>query len=335
MTIELGLFDIHQVDPTTGASLAEVYEQRLQLLELADRLGLRYAFTAERHYLPGYRMPAATAWIAAASQRTRMIRLGVLAYTLPLHPPVALAEEIAVLDHLAHGRLEVGFGLGHRPEELVALGINPGEAAQIFQERFAVLTALWEGGVVTLERPTTTVRDVAIFPGPFQQPYPPIWFAGGDPIAAQWAGSRGISLAMGFRRTTDLVETAAAFRTGREQGPSLPEAGRLALMRQVSIAPTDASAMEAMVEDLDRLQRLGSGRPGDLDEARQAAERMVADETFMAGSPETVAVAIRQARDRLGIDIFLANIHAAGVSQERLRRMTHLLAEEVAPRLQV
>jgi alkanesulfonate monooxygenase SsuD/methylene tetrahydromethanopterin reductase-like flavin-dependent oxidoreductase (luciferase family) len=181
MTIELGLFDIHQVDPSDSAPPHTVFERRLQLLALADRAGLRYAFTAERHFMANYWTPAPTAWIAAASQRTSSIRLGVLAYTLPLHLPVALAEEIAVLDHLTRGRLEIGFGLGHRREELAAIGLDPDERERLFQERFAVMTALWEGGVVTLERPSMTVREVAIFPRPLQEPYPPVWFAGSDP----------------------------------------------------------------------------------------------------------------------------------------------------------
>jgi len=334
MSIELGLFDIHQVDPTDSAPPNEVFERRLALLDLADRAGLRYAFTAERHFMANYWAPAPTAWIAAASQCTSAIRLGVLAYTLPLHLPAALAEEVAVLDHLTGGRLEVGFGLGHRKEELVAIGLDPDERERLFQERFAVMTALWDGGVVTLERPGTTVREVAIFPRSLQQPYPPLWFAGSDPVAAQWAASRGMSLAVGFRRTGELAETASAFRDGRADAPALPGAGRIALMRHVSIAPTDDEALDAMTDDLDRLHRLGTGGPGDLDQARQTAKQMVADESFITGSPETVAKAIRWANDALGIDVFLANIHAAGVSQARLEQMVALLANEVAPRLQ-
>lgn len=334
MTIELGLFDIHQVDPTDSAPPQTVFERRLALLALADRAGLRYAFTAERHFMANYWTPAPTAWIAAASQRTSTIRLGVLAYTLPLHLPAALAEEIAVLDHLTDGRLEVGFGLGHRREELAAIGLDPDDRERLFQERFAVMTALWNGGVVTLERPSLTVREVAIFPRPLQQPYPPAWFAGSDPLGAQWAATRGMSLAVGFRRTAELVQAVSAFRAARAGAPDLPGAGRVALMRHVSIAPTDEEALDAMTSDLDRLHRLGTGGPGDLDGARQAAKQMVADESFITGSPETVAKAINWANDALGIDVFLANIHAAGVTQERLEQMVKLLADEVAPRLQ-
>jgi alkanesulfonate monooxygenase SsuD/methylene tetrahydromethanopterin reductase-like flavin-dependent oxidoreductase (luciferase family) len=334
MTIELGLFDIHQVDPTDPDPTAAVFDRRLKLLAHADRVGLRYAFTAERHFMPNYRASSSTAWIAAASQRTERIRLGVMAYTLPLHLPTALAEDVAVLDQLTNGRLEVGFGLGHREEELVALGIDPEQREQLFQERYAVLTALWEGGTVTLERPGTLVRGAAIHPLPLQQPYPPLWFAGSDPQAAQWAGMRGMSLAIGFKRSIELAQTVAAFRSGcRKRQVELPGAGRIALMRQISIAPTDLEALDAMTEDLDRLHRLGTGGAGDLDRARAAAEQMIRDEAFIAGSPETVARELLLLRERLDIDIFLANLHAAGVSDARLAQMMTLLAEQVAPML--
>lgn len=332
MTIELGLFDIHQVDPTDSDSTASVFERRLQLLSIADQAGLRYAFTAERHFMPTYRSSSATAWIAAASQRTTKIRLGVLAYTLPMHLPAELAEEIAVLDQLSNGRLEVGFGLGHRAEELIAIGIDPAEREQLFQERYAVITALWGGGAVTLERPGTIVREAAIHPLPIQQPYPPLWFAGSDPQAAYWAGMRGMSLALGFKRSIELAQTVAAFRSGcRKRQADVPGGGRVALMRQLSIAPTDVEALDQMTEDLDRLHRLGTGGTGDLDKARAAAEQMIQDESFIAGSPETVAQELISLRQRLDIDVYLANIHAAGVGDERLAQMTRLLAEEVAP----
>ncbi len=65
--VQLGLFDIMQIDPLDPASHAEIYQRRLDHLALADRLGLEFAFSAERHFMAHYRCPSAVAWIAAAS----------------------------------------------------------------------------------------------------------------------------------------------------------------------------------------------------------------------------------------------------------------------------
>src|SRR4051794_16927730 len=107
MPFDLGLFDVMQADPLRNLSLHEVYRSRLDDLELADELGFSVAFCAERHFTSVCQCPAPGAWLGAASQRTSRMRLGVLGYTLPIHQPVQLAEEIALLDQLTGGRLDV------------------------------------------------------------------------------------------------------------------------------------------------------------------------------------------------------------------------------------
>lgn len=340
MSTTLGLFDIMQIDPTDPSGHGEVYRRRLDDLAYADEIGLDFAFTAERHFLANYRASAPTVWLGAASQRTRRLRLGVLAYTLPLHSPVRLAEEVAVLDHLSGGRLEVGLGLGHRPEELVAVGVDPTQRIAIFQERLAIMQALWSGGQVTIESEHDTVREVAINPTPLQEPHPPLWYAGGAPGAASWAGSYGMSLAVGFAPIRDLVPATAAFKAGcaarREvpDGTPLPGEGRIALMRHVYLAESDERAKAEMTDDLLRLHALdrpaGEGsRPNRHAAAADEADRLIRDEVYLAGSPETVARGIAFAHRTIGVGLFLGNPYAAGIDDERVRRTMHLLAADV------
>jgi alkanesulfonate monooxygenase SsuD/methylene tetrahydromethanopterin reductase-like flavin-dependent oxidoreductase (luciferase family) len=349
--LRLGLFDILQVDPTAPPGHAEVYARRFDDLAYADELGFEVAFTAERHFMPGYRCPAPGPWLGAASQRTRRLRLGVLAYTLPIHPPAALAEEVAVLDHLSGGRLEVGVGLGHRPEELVALGVEPARRIDVFQERLAVLRALWSGGQVTLQSAYTDLRDVAIHPQPLQEPHPPLWYAGTDPGAAAWAASQGLNLAVGFAPTERLRPTTTVYAAQRDRvDPEVPSGvarGRIALMRHVCVAETDERALDEVTDDLVRLHELRlhphghapigdyleGSRAGRRETARASADALVRDEIMILGGPETVAAMLRRAREALSLDLFLANVYAMGVDQQRVRRALHLLAAEVAPRL--
>jgi alkanesulfonate monooxygenase SsuD/methylene tetrahydromethanopterin reductase-like flavin-dependent oxidoreductase (luciferase family) len=338
--ITLGLFDIMQIDPTDQSSHAEVYRRRLDDWAYADEIGLEIAFTAERHFMGHYRSSAPTVWVSAASQRTRTMRLGVLAYTLPLHPPVQLAEEIAVLDQVSGGRLEIGVGLGHRPEELAAIGIEPGQRIPIFQERLAIMQALWTGGQVAVESPHNPVRDVAINPIPLQEPQPPLWYAGANPDAAHWAGSVGMSLAIGFAPLRNLVPTTAAFRAAlqaRQQVPdygALPGEGRIALMRHIYLAESDERARSEMIDDLVRLHALnhatGEGSRADLREKATAeADGLIRDEIYLAGSPETVARAIAFANRTVGINVVIGNPYGAGIDDERVRRTLRFLATDV------
>lgn len=345
--MRLGLFDIHQVDPTDPDDDAAVYRRRLEHLALADELGFAVGFTAERHFIAGYRCPAASVWLAAATQRTSRMRLGVLAYTLPLHPPASLAEEIAVLDQLSGGRLEVGFGLGHRPVELVAIGVDPAQRIPIFQERLAILRALWSGGQVTLESPHSTVKEIAIRPLPLQQPHPPLWYAGTDAAAVVWMASQGLNLAVGFAPVERLKPATASYVAARREllkpdpdGEALP-GGEIALMRHVYLAESDERAMAEVTDDLIRLHELrdhhGAAEPGSRPDrreaARQSAADLVRDEIMFVGSPETVAAGIRAAQSALNLTYFLANPYATGVDDARITRCLRLLATEVAPNL--
>jgi alkanesulfonate monooxygenase SsuD/methylene tetrahydromethanopterin reductase-like flavin-dependent oxidoreductase (luciferase family) len=342
--MKLGLFDIMQVDPLDPADHAAVYRRRLDDLEYADGFGFEIAFAAERHYLQHYRTPAPTAWIGAASQRTRRMRLGVLAYTLPIHSAARLAEEVAVLDQLTGGRFETGVGLGHRADELSANGIDPADRIAIYQERLAVMEALWSGAQVTLESPHTTVREMAINPRTVQEPHPPLWYAGSDARASYWAGQHGMSLAVGFTPLRNLVPATAAFKSGRQarvdigDQARLPGQGRIALMRHVYVAESDELAYAEMRGDLARLADLNPGGRDRSNEQRETEadaelQRLLAGEAFIAGGPARVAEGIAFAERALGLDLFLANVYAAGIDDERVRRTMRLLATDVRSRL--
>ena len=274
------------------------------------------------------------------------MRLGAMGYTLPIKAPVQLAEDLAVLDLLTRGRLEAGFGIGHRVEELIALGVDPAQRITVFQERLALLRALLSGGQVSFERDDVRVRQVTVSPLSVQEPHPPFWFAGTEPIAAQWMGANGLGLAVGFKPTAQLVPAVTAFRTGRASRtpemiaiePPRPT-GTIALMRSVIVGESDARVRAEVIDDL---LRLGEALGGEASEATRGERHadastqfdgMVASDVMIAGSADTVAARIRQSRDLLGFDLFLANVYAMGAGRERIRTTLALLAGPVREQL--
>ncbi len=344
--LRLGLFDIMQVDPVLKQEPGEMYRRRLDDLVVAEEAGLDAAFVAERHFLRQHVTPSATAWVAAASQRASRMRLGMLGYTLPIRQPVQLAEEIAEVDQICGGRIDVGFGLGHRVEELVGLGVDPDNRIRMFQERLAVMQALWSGGQVSVDGNGVTIKEVGIWPLPHQEPYPPLWFAGTEPVAAHWMGSRGLGLAVGFKPTEQLTGAVAAWRAGcvaqpEEMRAVMPDRplGSLALMRHVYVAESRERALEEITDDLVRLNDAvspGNGEGGRADRRREAdekAEQLIAANVMIAGGPDDGAAMIRSEREKLGFDLLLANIYAAGVEQERVQRTMRLLARSIRERL--
>ena len=344
--LKLGLFDIMQIDPVLGHDVSTMLAGRLDDLAYADDLGFDIAFAAERHFMPQYAAASVTAWLGAASQRTRRMRLGAMAYTLPIKAPVELAEDIAILDILSNGRLEAGFGTGHRVEELVALGVDPARRIPAFQERLALLKALWSGGQVTFERGDIRLREALVSPLPVQEPHPPLWYAGTEPVAAQWMGANGLGLAVGFKPTAQLVPTVAAFTNGRTSraaelvavDPPRPS-GAIALMRSVIVGESDERVRKDVIDDLLRLDAFvkGDQEEGSRADRRQAArdqfDSMMAADVMIAGSAETVAAAIADCRKQLRFDLFLANVYAMGADTDRIRATLAALAGPVRERL--
>jgi alkanesulfonate monooxygenase SsuD/methylene tetrahydromethanopterin reductase-like flavin-dependent oxidoreductase (luciferase family) len=337
--MKLGLFDIMQLDPTRNETIQQMYARRLDDLALADGVGFDAAFIAERHFLPNYATPSAVTWIAAASQRTTRMRIGSLGFTLPIKAPVQLAEDLAVLDHLSGARLEVGFGLGHRVEELEALGYDPNQRIPMFQRRLAIVRALWTGGKITVEQDDVIARSLAIHPIPMQQPHPPLWFAGSDAAAAHWMGANGLGLAIGFKPTSSLIATVAAFKAGTAMMPDElrqeSSLGRVMCMRNIYVADSDDQALDEIADDLVRLQELVEGSQGEggradrRTAARASAEQMIRNEVMIAGSVDTVTRAMLIAGEQLGVDTFLAGVYAMGLDDERIRRSLRLLAGPV------
>src|SRR6201987_2583712 len=123
--MKIGVFDHFDAD---GGSLAALYEWRLKLVEAYDRTGIDIYHLAEHHATPLGMAPSPSVFLSAVAQRTKHLRFGPLVYLLPFYHPIRLAEEIAMLDHLSHGRLELGIGRGQSPIELSLYGQDVGAA---------------------------------------------------------------------------------------------------------------------------------------------------------------------------------------------------------------
>src|SRR5881394_2376470 len=129
--MQFGIFD--HLD-RNDLQLSEYYEARLKIIEAYDRLGFYAYHVAEHHATPLGLAPSPSVFLSAVAQRTRRLRFGPLVYALPLYHPLRMIEEICMLDHLSGGRLEIGFGRGSVPAELIYYGTSPDEAQEIYAE---------------------------------------------------------------------------------------------------------------------------------------------------------------------------------------------------------
>ncbi len=165
-----------------AASRREIYEAALDQFAWADEHGFHSLVLSEHHGVDDGWCPAPLTMAGAVLGRTTQARVMVSACLLPLHDPIRIAEQIAVLDNAFPGRLWVVFGAGYRVEEFEMAGLEHAARGRILEEHVeTVLQALqgdefdWRG------------RNVAVTPKPITDPHRMLFVGGGVPAAARRA----------------------------------------------------------------------------------------------------------------------------------------------------
>lgn len=180
--MQFGIFYEHQLPRPWGEdSEYRLLQEALDQVELADRLGIDYAWEVEHHFLEEYSHSSAPeVFLAACSQRTKQIRLGHGIVLMPsnFNHPARVAERIATLDLISDGRVEWGTGSSSSRSELEGFGINPQQKHLMWEE------SVREAAKMMVMEPylgfrgqsfTMPMRNVV--PKPLQKPHPPLWLA--------------------------------------------------------------------------------------------------------------------------------------------------------------
>ena len=174
--------------PQLGLQEAALYDELLVQIALAETLGYGCAWLTEHHFMRGYSHSSKPELLlAAATARTHAIRLGHAIIPLPLRHPVHVAEQIATLDTLSHGRLEVGIGRGFSPAECAVFGVDMAASREITDESLDILLQSFRRAPVTHRGRHYQLDAVDILPHVVQAPHPPLWTAAVSPSTFEWA----------------------------------------------------------------------------------------------------------------------------------------------------
>ena len=186
--MKFGIFD--HIERRDDVGLAQLYEERLQLTELADEAGIYSYHIAQHHHSLLCLAPNQSVFLAAAAQRTKRLRFGPLVYILPLHHPIRLIEEVCMVDQLSDGRLDMGVGPGTGGgTELAMWGQNPDDNYERFEESLEILRTGLQSEFLTYHGKLFDMQDVWMELRPKQTPHPPMWWAGGPESAAKRAAN--------------------------------------------------------------------------------------------------------------------------------------------------
>jgi alkanesulfonate monooxygenase SsuD/methylene tetrahydromethanopterin reductase-like flavin-dependent oxidoreductase (luciferase family) len=332
--MDLGIFD--HLDRREGVPLDEFYESRLRLLEQYDRTGFAAYHLAEHHATPLGLAPVPGIFLAAATQRTRRIRLGPCVYCLPLYDPLRLVEEICMLDQLSRGRFDFGVGRGIVPYEMAYFNLHHLETEEIYREALEVILQGLTSEVLDHRGARYTYRKVPMILKPFQRPHPPLWYGLGHAAGAEWAASNNVNVitnhvADAARPLLDRYREVWERKQGRGPMPSL------GIGRHVVVAPTEARA-EALARphyavwyaNLTKLWRDFGSLPirfaRDLDEARQRGVAVV-------GTPAQVREELERQVQASGCTYLVVRLTFGNMAEAEAAANIDLFAGAVMPHL--
>jgi alkanesulfonate monooxygenase SsuD/methylene tetrahydromethanopterin reductase-like flavin-dependent oxidoreductase (luciferase family) len=172
--------------PAFGAGIDELYAAALDMAAFADEAGFDEIMLSEHHGSEDGYLPSPLTLAAAIAARTSRVRIRISALVLPLHDPIRVAEDVAVVDRLSGGRLELVIAAGFVPGEFAMLGASLARRGALVEEGVRVLRAAWTG-----EPFQHRGHRVRVTPTPLQRPHPPLLLGGSSPAAARRAARIG------------------------------------------------------------------------------------------------------------------------------------------------
>ncbi|TMQ26337.1 MAG: LLM class flavin-dependent oxidoreductase [Candidatus Rokuibacteriota bacterium] len=351
--MRFGTYYFLQAPPTV--SHPDVVHNELEQMVWAEELGFDSIWLTEHHFIE-YGLSVSPAILAtAAAMRTQRVRIGLAAAILPFHDPIRLAEELAMVDILSGGRLDVGVGRGNRPVEFEGYRVPQIESRERFDETLAILIRAWTAERFSFEGRYFTIPEVRVIPKPLQQPHPPLYTVCVSPDTIEATALRGLPMLNSILRgpVDQLVAqrdtyVKACKKAGRSEEETAALLKRWGVSRHIYVASSDAQARaEARDAEMwyqDALRRFLV--PDDIERVhpllqpgfRTLAERMghisweqLVAETLAVGSPDTVADKIAEMQ-RLGVGEVLCWMNFGGLPQAHVRRSMELFAREVMPR---
>ncbi|MED7953444.1 MULTISPECIES: LLM class flavin-dependent oxidoreductase [unclassified Streptomyces] len=328
------------------------YDELWREVEAADRLGFDYAFSVEHHCTPRESwMSSPVAFATGAALRTERIRVGPMGWVPPLRHPLHVVEEVATLDQLLGGRLEVGLASGVSDEPFLPFGADFARRKVLNRECADLLrTAFAAEGPFDFDGPVHRMRDIELSFGAVQRPHPPIWIPTGDRATLRYLATIG-----GHTASTMIVPRAATatvyrhfvdwWRAGGRTGE--PNIGYWSL---VHVAETDAEAesraadqvVDAFVNTLRYGSVKRSGTPAAPASRLSTADILAGCHDFkflldqnlvFVGSPETVAERIRAAALEGCFNTLFGEFVFGDIAGAEAIRSMELYAEGVLPRL--
>ena len=322
---------------------ARAYQEMIERLKYVEELGFDWVSVSEHHYSPRILTPSPIVSAAFIAAHLKRITIALLGPIVPHSNPVRVAEELAMLDTMAQGRLVVGLLRG-TANEAMTYDLNPQEARERTDEGMELILKAWtEPQPFGWQGRHFQYRTVSIWPRPLQQPHPPTFALGTSRESCEFAARHHL----GLRRVLRAVR-------GHGQGhavlPRAVRAPRLAAVTRADRLPGEHARGRDRRGGARAAAR--AAEPGAVHHARRRPRRRHdarlpqhrgrgasagvtgALPTTFVGSPDTVVEQVRRCRAVVGAGVLDLSLHPPGSGDlDPLMRALELFGKKVLPRI--
>jgi alkanesulfonate monooxygenase SsuD/methylene tetrahydromethanopterin reductase-like flavin-dependent oxidoreductase (luciferase family) len=331
----------------------EYYSDAMRLIEYCDLYGYSHVRTVEHyfHYWGGY-SPSPLMFLTAASQHTKLAKLITGAVVPAFNHPLKLASEIAMLDGISGGRLEVGFARAFLPQEFRHFEVEINESVERFEEGIAQVQKLLEEEDVTFQGRFHSFSGVTTYPRPTQNPRPPFYVAVvGTPASFERAGKMGHWIMAIPGVGSDPIGSMQIYRDAwREAGHATTPKILLAVFmychedRDIAMRVAKLGVENHFEAIVDAMSEYTEGAPSDAyknyDKIRdkiacQTLESQIESMAAVVGTPDDIVSQLLQLEDATGgCDEVSMQVLYGNMPFDDAERSVKLFGKEVIPRFQ-
>jgi len=315
-------------------------ERDLELIELLDRLDYDEAWIGEHHSAGWELIASPEIMIAAASQRTRRIRLGTGVVSLPYHHPLMVADRMVQLDHLTRGRAMLGVGPGALSSDAYMMGIDPVTQRPRMDESLGAIMRLLRGETVSMETDWFVMREARLQMAPYSVPHMPVAVASTfSPAGPTTAGKHGVGvLSVSTFQPGGLISLSRTWEMAQD---AADKAGQTIsrddwrLVMPIHLADSKEEAVRDVAEGCRHwnesyfVETLGTVRPEGT-----GVETMMEMGGAIVGTPDDAIAAIENMLELSGGFGTLLGLAHEWATTEKTHHSYELFARYVAPHFQ-
>jgi len=337
----------------------EVFDNTTLYAVEAERLGFDDAWLLEHHFTRFGLCAHPITLAAYLLGKTTTLRVGTAVCVIPLYHPLQLAEQVAMVDQLSHGRFDFGVGRGLFQKDFDAFGVDPAKSHVIMREWLDIMKRGWTDDVVEAHSELIDFPAVPLYPTPRVKPHPPIYVVCESPTSTEWVASQGYPMILSWWLEREALRSQVELynEVASSHGHD-PSQAKHVLSAIACVADSQEEAKDAIRENigwwrkvskeallkLEELRKLPNyefvlrrwedqilAGAGDPDAGERATLERLLDLNLI-GTPEQCVERIVELVEITGVEHFVVGFEGVGDRERALESMRRF-AEEVVPQV--